>query len=167
VSPAPPVIDVSRESELWRAQPEAEALVARAVSTTLDVAGLACLKGAELSIVLTDDAGIAALNRSWRGKDGPTNVLSFPAMPPDRVAVSPLLGDIVLAYETIEREAAALRIGFVAHFTHLVVHGLLHLFGHDHQADDEAGTMERLETAVLAALGLEDPYARPPVRAAS
>jgi probable rRNA maturation factor len=160
-------IDVTQESPLWQARPETEALVGQAATATLAVARLACRAGAELSVVLTDDAGIAVLNRSWRGKEGPTNVLSFPAAPPGRVALSPMLGDIVFAYETIEREAEALRLPFGAHLTHLVVHGVLHLFGHDHQTDEEAAAMEGLETAVLSTLGVDDPYASPPPRAAS
>src|SRR5690606_31530348 len=95
-----------------------------------------------------------------RGKDKETNVLSFPAYPVQPGAMpGPMLGDIVVARETIEREAAELDKDIHAHLTHLLVHGLLHLFGYDHLEDDEAEQMEALETRILAALGLSDPYA--------
>jgi probable rRNA maturation factor len=112
--------------------------------------------GAELAIVLTNDSAIRKLNRTWRGKNEPTNVLSFPADPhggPHR-----LLGDIVIAYETLAREARAERKPFDHHLAHLAVHGFLHLCGYDHEGDRQAETMERLETAILARLGVPDPY---------
>jgi probable rRNA maturation factor len=112
---------------------------------------------AELSILLTDDAEQRALNRQWRGIDKPTNVLSFPQIEPFGPVVG-LLGDIVLARETVEREAAAEGIPFVHHFTHLVVHGFLHILGYDHLEDDDATIMEALETEILGVLGIPDPY---------
>lgn len=113
----------------------------------------------ELSILFTDDAAIRELNRQWRCKDRPTNVLSFPAAPlrPGE-APGPLLGDLVLAAETITAEAAEMGIGFDAHLTHLLVHGFLHLLGYDHMEEGEAEEMEGLETRILASLGLSDPY---------
>ena len=113
---------------------------------------------AELSILLTDDAEQQELNRTWRGKDSPTNVLSFPQIEPFGPVVG-LLGDITLAYETLEREANELGKSFAEHFTHLVVHGFLHILGHDHLVEEEALRMEGLETQILASLGIEDPYA--------
>ena len=113
---------------------------------------------AELSILLTDDAEQQELNRTWRGKDSPTNVLSFPQIEPFGPVVG-LLGDITLAYETLEREANELGKSFADHFTHLVVHGFLHILGHDHLVEEEALRMEGLETQILASLGIEDPYA--------
>jgi probable rRNA maturation factor len=112
---------------------------------------------AELSIVLTDDAEQRQLNRQWRGIDKPTNVLSFPQIEPF-APVAGLLGDITLARETLEREAAELQKPFTDHFTHLVVHGFLHILGHDHQDEAEALVMEGLETQILDSLGIADPY---------
>jgi probable rRNA maturation factor len=117
------------------------------------------LDGGELAIVLTDDAAVRILNRAWRHQDMPTNVLSFPA---DARRVSPgksaLLGDIVIAYQTTEREARTQGKPFAHHLAHLAVHGFLHLLGYDHGADDEANAMEQLEAAILARLGVSNPY---------
>lgn len=116
------------------------------------------VKGAaELSIVLTDDAEQQELNRDWRGKDSPTNVLSFPQIEPFGPVIG-ILGDIILARETLDREAIELGKPFEEHFTHLVVHGFLHILGYDHIEDDEALVMEGLETRILATLGIPDPY---------
>ena len=113
----------------------------------------------EISLVFTDDAAIRTVNREWRDQDKPTNVLSFPAFPllPGGQP-GPMLGDIVLAEETLRREALDLSIAFDDHLTHLLVHGFLHLFGYDHMTDEEAAVMESLETRILAELGLADPY---------
>ena len=115
----------------------------------------------ELSIVLSDDEHLRELNGQWRGKDAATNVLSFPihqieagARPPE-----PMLGDLVFARETCEREAREQEKRVADHFSHLLVHGLLHLYGYDHGADGEAEAMEALERRVLARLGIADPYA--------
>jgi len=114
----------------------------------------------ELSLVFTDDASIREINAEWRGQDKPTNVLSFPAFPlaPGGMP-GPMLGDIIIARETVEREAAELEKSVDEHLTHLMVHGFLHLFGYDHMNDVEAEVMEGLETRILAGLGLSDPYA--------
>ena len=116
----------------------------------------------EVSLLLTSDEEIAALNKSWRDMDGPTNVLSFrlDATPCD--AGPRALGDVVLARETIEREAAERGIPAGQHAAHLVVHGVLHLLGYDHGTDGEAGEMEDLEVRILATLGLPDPYSFQP-----
>lgn len=120
----------------------------------------------EVAVRLSDDADVHALNRDYRGKDQPTNVLSFAmadASALDRAAaeVVPelLLGDIVLAWETCAREAAEKAIDMTAHASHLVVHGTLHLLGYDHGDDDEAEVMEGIEQRAMAALGFADPYA--------
>lgn len=113
---------------------------------------------AELSILLTDDAEQHELNAQWRGKDSATNVLSFPQIEPFGPVVG-ILGDITLARETLIREAAEQGVTFEAHFTHLVVHGFLHILGYDHLTDAEALQMESLETQILASLGVENPYA--------
>ena len=114
-----------------------------------------------MSLVLCDDAFIRALNRTWRGKDRPTNVLSFPTGPgepraPD--AGPTLLGDIVVSYETAAREAREEGKSLPDHLAHLVVHGMFHLLGYDHEDDSEADVMEALEGRALAALGVASPY---------
>ena len=110
----------------------------------------------DATIVLTDDAEMAELNRTWRGKDAPTNVLSFPA---GEVPGEPgPLGDIVIAFETTERESNDENIAFADHVSHLVVHGVLHLLGLDHMQDDDAERMEALEIRALASIGVADPY---------
>ncbi len=120
---------------------------------------------AEISIRLTSDAEVQALNHQYRGKDKPTNVLSFPMLAPDEIAAltdetdfDTLLGDIVLARETCAREAAERGVPLEDHAAHLIVHGTLHLIGHDHMKDAEAEAMEAIERAAMAALGLHDPY---------
>lgn len=119
----------------------------------------------EISLRLTSDAEVQTLNRQYRGKDKPTNVLSFPMVQPDLIETlantddgEVLLGDIVLAHETCAREAADRNVPLEAHATHLIVHGVLHLLGYDHMNDAEAEAMEAIERHVMAALGLHDPY---------
>lgn len=154
--PAPLSIDISRNSEGW---PDAfDARADEAVRAALAQSKARIAGPAELSIVLTDDAEQRVLNRDWRGIDKSTNVLSFPQIEPF-APVSGLLGDIILARETLEREAAEQGVSVEDHFTHLVVHGFLHLLGYDHMDDDEALAMEGLETQILASLGVADPYA--------
>ncbi len=114
---------------------------------------------AEVSLVFSDDAHIRGLNARYRHKDSPTNVLSFPAVPAAKGKLGPMLGDIVLAAETVAREAAEQGLALDAHLAHLLVHGFLHLAGYDHEDDGEATVMEGLETAILARLGIADPYA--------
>jgi probable rRNA maturation factor len=119
-------------------------------------------RGRLLAVRIVGDAESRRLNRRWRGKDGPTNVLSFPAPPsgaPRRGAEPRPLGDLVIAAAVVSREAAAQRKPRRAHWAHLVVHGSLHLLGLDHQRDAEAQRMERRERRILASLGFGDPYA--------
>lgn len=152
-----PAIDIVRESELWDEQKDAEAILRRAIA---EAAADVPSKDTEVAVVLTDDSRIRALNRVWRGIDKPTNVLSFPAKERREPQGAPaLLGDIVIAYETTAREALAQGTPFLHYLAHLTVHGFLHLRGYDHQADDEAETMERLERTILARLDIPDPYA--------
>ena len=120
-------------------------------------AGAKLVGPAEVSVLLTDDAHQQVLNRDWRQIDKSTNVLSFPQIEPFQ-PVSGLVGDISLAHETLVREAADLQKSFTDHFTHLVVHGFLHLLGYDHVSEPEALQMEGLETQILAELGIADPY---------
>lgn len=112
-----------------------------------------------LSVLLTDDATVRALNRDWRGKDSATNVLSFPADMPSIPGEPDFLGDIALARETMEREATLDGKPLSDHLRHLVVHGVLHLLGYDHIETAEAEDMENTETRILAGLGVPDPYA--------
>ncbi len=147
-----PAIEVVIASARWNRVPKATRLVRRAV------AAAAPARKAELSVVLTDDRAIRALNRRWRGRDKPTNVLSFPAAASGRGAPR-LIGDVVIAYETVANEARAQGIPFDHHLAHLAVHGFLHLLGYDHESDDDAEAMERRERRVLAKLGIPDPYA--------
>ncbi len=112
---------------------------------------------AEYSVLLTDDEHMRALNKTWRKIDKPTNVLSFPA-PDEAKAAQGLLGDIVISYETLLREAAEENKQPLHHIAHLTVHGALHLFGLDHQDDGEAEAMENHEREILARLGIPDPY---------
>lgn len=155
-------LDVRAQSRRWHELGKLASL--RALVTDALAAGLAVtprrpLPGAELSLLLTDDKRIRVVNRDWRGFDKATNVLSFPAAPPERIAASPLLGDIVLAYETVAREAEAEGKTKADHLSHLVIHGLLHLLGEDHETEAQARRMEALEVEALARLGIADPYA--------
>jgi probable rRNA maturation factor len=149
-----PAIEVVIASARWRRVPAAAKLVRRAIAA----AATAATRKAELAVMLTDDRAIRALNRRWRGRDAPTNVLSFPAGGGRRAAPR-LIGDIAIAYETTAAEARAQGIPFAHHLAHLAVHGFLHLLGYDHESDDEAEAMERRERRVLAKLGIPDPYA--------
>jgi probable rRNA maturation factor len=197
----PPAIEIMIEAAQWKGKRNTKALLLRAIAAA---AAAVPTRGGEVAIVLTDDKAIRVLNRDWRQKNAPTNVLSFPAKEARaalaseasgqrgnsksaRAGHSPeagssaraalaseasgqrgnsksaggaprLLGDIVIAYETTEREARAERKPFAHHLTHLAVHGFLHLVGYDHVADDEAQAMEGLETSILARLGVPDPY---------
>ncbi len=152
-------LDVARDSAGWDALPEAEALAERALAAAAERAGVQLRPNAEVSLLLTGDEQMRGLNREWRAKDKPTNVLSFPAVQPDKLPRAPFLGDIAVAFETLAREAEEEGKAVGDHYTHLVVHGFLHLLGYDHQTDAEADAMERLETQILGALGVEDPYA--------
>jgi probable rRNA maturation factor len=151
-------VDVLVEDDGWAALPEVEALVTHAVTAAAAGCGLAFRAGAEVSVLLTCDAAVRTLNAQWRGQDKPTNVLSFPAAAPADLAAAALIGDIALAHGVVRREAEAEDKALEDHLTHLVVHGFLHLAGHDHQTADEAERMEALERTILAGLGIADPY---------
>ena len=111
----------------------------------------------EMTVRIVDEAESHELNLTYRGKDRPTNVLSFPFECPDEVEL-PLLGDLVICRPVVEREAAAQEKPLIAHWAHMVVHGSLHLLGYDHIEDDEAEEMESLETQIMQGLGFDDPY---------
>lgn len=157
----------------WPSDTDWETLAARAVEAAFAQTPYDELRrrkvSIEISIKLSDDAEVRLLNRDYRDKDKPTNVLSFPMIPADLLETlsntddgEALLGDIILAQETCAREAADKGIAFADHATHLMVHGTLHLLGYDHIVDQEAEEMEALEKDALASLGLPDPYADNP-----
>ena len=111
----------------------------------------------EMTVRIVDEAESHELNLTYRGKDRPTNVLSFPFECPDEVEL-PLLGDLVICRQVVEREAAEQEKPLMAHWAHMVVHGSLHLLGYDHIEDNEAEEMESLETQIMQGLGFDDPY---------
>ena len=151
-------IDIAVEAGNWPDEASLTRLVDRAVKAAFAETGLA--GRSELSLVFSDDAHIQVLNAGWRGKDKPTNVLSFPAFPfAQGGPLPPMLGDIVLAAETVAHEAALEDKPVENHITHLVIHGLLHLLGYDHETEAEAEAMEAVERAALARLAIPDPYA--------
>ncbi len=153
------LIDIAVEAGGWPDEETLRALAEPAIAAGLAELGADSADG-ELSLLFTDDARMRVLNRDWRGKDRPTNVLSFPAFPMQvGNALPPMLGDIVLARETVEREAAEEGKPFQHHLSHLLIHGLLHLAGHDHEEDEEAERMEAAERRALARLAIPDPYA--------
>ena len=144
-------IDMRIDADAWPAElPDAEALAGGALNAAF---GLARVEG-EVALLLTDDAAMHALNRDWRGKDKPTDVLSFPADPVE----APFLGDIAIGFGVASQDAAARGISLADHLSHLIIHGYLHLIGYDHIEDTEAREMEELEVRALATLGIADPY---------
>lgn len=164
------VVETTNAAPGWGDAVDWEALAARACAAALaetphaglDRAGYAV----EVAVRLTDDAEVHGLNRQYRGKDAATNVLSFPMVQPDLLEAlsagddgETLLGDIVLAWETVAAEAQAKALSPETHAAHLIVHGMLHLLGYDHGDDVQGTHMEALETAALARLGIADPYA--------
>ncbi len=145
-------VDVEVETPAWlESVPDAEPVVRAAIEAALAEAGG---DGGAITVLLTDDETVHDLNARFRGKDRPTNVLSFPHASP----AQGLLGDIALAYETCAREAAEQGKPLAAHLAHLSAHGALHLLGYDHEADADAEAMEATERRALARVGLPDPY---------
>jgi probable rRNA maturation factor len=156
----PLLLDIVRDDGDWGALSPVEPLVehaVRAVARHVPPSG----RSGCATLVLSSDERMRALNRTWRGRDQATNVLSFPAvpLPGAPAAATPFLGDIVLAGETLLREAAEQGIEPSHHFQHLLVHGILHLLGYDHETDAQAQIMEGLEIGILASLGIASPYA--------
>jgi probable rRNA maturation factor len=159
--PSGPAVDILIESDAWHDLPEAEDIARQAIAAAAAGAD-ADLRNTVVSVLFCDDAAIAALNGRWRGLEKPTNVLSFPAQPlhgGGMIQETAPLGDIVVAYETLVREAGESGKTASAHLAHLVVHGFLHLAGYDHETDGEAEEMEGLEREILAQIGVADPYA--------
>lgn len=154
-------VSIEVEDEAWASLPGLEVLTRSSVDAALAVRQLNAVD-CEIAVLFTDDVAIAEINAEWRGKDKPTNVLSFPTpedMPTPAGEPRPL-GDIVLALGVITREAAEQGKSLRAHTAHLIVHGTLHLLGYDHESDDGAAEMEALETRILKGLGISDPYER-------
>jgi len=148
------MIDVEIEDEAWSsALPDVEALVERAAQAALDTLPQA-EQGGAVAILLTDDAAVADLNTRFRDKPTSTNVLSFPAAD----SAYPHLGDVALAYGVCASEAEAQRKSLADHLTHLVVHGVLHLLGYDHESEADAEVMEQMECEILRRFGVADPY---------
>jgi probable rRNA maturation factor len=148
-------IDVLIDSGHWKSVRGVRTLVRKVVT---EAGSTQSTTGAELAIVLTDDSAIRQLNRLWRGVDAPTNVLSFPAAARQAEDEPAHLGDIVLAYQTIAREARTEGKPFAHHVAHLAVHGYLHLIGFDHERDTDAEVMEQAERKILRRLSIPDPY---------
>lgn len=165
-SASPDAIDLQLtiEADGWPDELHLETLCGRAVAVTCaylrrETGQIFPDDGCELSLLFADDAAMRAVNSQWREQDKATNVLSFPASPVEPgQQPGPMLGDIVFARETVQREASDIGIPFDNHLTHLLVHGFLHLLGYDHMNDAEAAVMENHETRILAMLDLSDPY---------
>lgn len=150
-------IEVVADRASWD-EDAVERVADRAVNAALLALAEPHVGDLEATILLTDDAAVRELNRTWRGIDRPTNVLSFPSNAPPPPGGPRHLGDIALAHETCEREAVSEGKSLDDHVAHLVIHGLLHLLGHDHEDESEAQAMERTEIAALALIGIGDPY---------
>lgn len=148
--------DVSSE---WDSRIDWPALARGAVHAAVRHGRHPSLSDSEISVKFTSDAEVRELNRTWRGKDKTTNVLSFPMAAEDELAAAPMLGDIVLAHGICAAEAAEQGVAIETHAAHLVVHGALHLLGYDHETSDEdAEEMEKVERQALASIGIADPY---------
>ena len=152
-------LDILHEAGDWSRLADRDTLIEVAARALASDARFSSQASAEVCVALSDDATVRELNARFRGKDKPTNVLSFPA--PEGFGgeeQSAALGDIVLAQETVEREAVEQGIDPAHHLQHLVVHGLLHLLDYDHETEEEAHIMESLEIEILATLGIPNPY---------
>jgi len=159
VNDVPIELAILVEAGKWPDENALAAVAGRVLAATIDVLALDVEEQTELSLVFTDDAHIRQLNAAWRGKDKPTNVLSFPIADAEPgLPLPPMLGDIVLAFETVQREALAEEKPFEHHLAHLILHGFLHLLGYDHEEEGEAERMEESERRVLAVLAIPDPY---------
>lgn len=152
-----PEIDILVTSDDWDSVDDLDPLTRRCIAASIAESGARLQDQCEISVTFCADAEIRDLNARWRGKNAATNVLSFPT--PGAVDAKPLLGDIVVAFETVAREAREQDKTLQAHVTHMIMHGFLHLIGYDHESADEAEEMETLERRIAASLGLRDPYA--------
>jgi len=152
------VIDITIESAGWPAEAQLRQHVEALCKAVFDHLGFGDMCS-ELSLLFTDDTTMQAINNKWRGQNKPTNVLSFPAFAirPNETPKS-ILGDIILAFETITREAQSEGKNFDHHLNHLILHGLLHLLGYDHEREEEAIIMEGHEIAILRQFAIPNPY---------
>jgi probable rRNA maturation factor len=148
-------VDIRAAADAWAALDDVEPLSRRVMDACARLTGAT----GEVAVLLTDDAEMRELNRRWRGKDRPTDVLSFPSRAPGADGDMPFLGDVAISHGVAARDAAVLGRPFTAHFAHLLAHGVLHLLGHDHETEADAARMEPLEVKILAEVGLPDPYA--------
>lgn len=148
-------VEIVRHGDAW-AGAMTDAALKRAARAAVSAAPFLSPGAYKVTLVLTDDDEVRELNRTWRGKDAPTNVLSFPS---GKIPPSLFLGDVVLACETTRKEAREQGVALQDHIAHLVVHGVLHLLGFDHTENEAAERMEMLEREALASLGVADPYA--------
>ena len=151
-------IDLSITCAAWKRALPSVARVARGAAQAALAQSGKRIGAAELSLVLANDRAVQDLNARWRRKDAPTNVLAFASDEPPAKGKPVLLGDVVLAYETVAREAKEQGKRLADHLRHLVIHGVLHLLGYDHMKATPAKRMEALETRILASLGVADPY---------
>ena len=160
--PEPPdglALTIVREDGDWTGMEPLETAIRGSAAALASHPACERARGAEASVALASDARVRALNGTYRGKDAPTNVLSFPFQdPPGASSEESYLGDVVLAAETVRKEAQERGIPPLHHVQHLVVHGLLHLLGYDHESEAEADEMERVEAEILGKLGI-DPFA--------
>lgn len=159
--PRPSVaVDIVIEADGWPPEADLASLAEAAIDALLATVPTDLEAPAEVAVVFTDDDHMRVLNRRYRGRDAATDVLSFPGARHASGRFGPLLGDIVLAHQTVSRDAAADGLAIADHITHLIVHGFLHLIGYDHQTAADATVMEGLEAAILARLGVADPFKR-------
>jgi probable rRNA maturation factor len=160
--PEPPrrlAVEIVEEAGGWASLGEPVAFLASLISAAGEHPALRDYLPADACVALADDNAVRRLNKQFRDKDQPTNVLSFPSGEPVGTDGRRALGDIILAYETVVREAHEQVIAPADHVRHLVLHGLLHLMGYDHETDRDADVMEALEIEILAGIGVADPYA--------
>ena len=149
--------DVIADQGDWDDETEIAELAGRVLATAVEVLQPGLAEGTELCLVLSDDDEVRRLNRDFRGQDKPTDVLSFPPAA-EAPGAETFLGELIFSFTTVKNDAAAEEKRFEDHLAHLILHGFLHLLGYDHETDDDAETMERLETVILARLGIADPY---------
>jgi probable rRNA maturation factor len=147
-------IDISRENDSWDTYPDVDLWINEIIQHGVDIVDI---DEAIVSVCLSDNQNVQKLNQQWRNQNKPTNVLSFPS-PESMNFDQTILGDIILAFETVEREALSEDKTFKDHFSHLIIHGFLHLLGYDHETDDDAAEMEQLEREILTSAGIKDPY---------
>ena len=150
-------IDIIVAADAWDAVDDLDPLTRICVDVAIAETGVRLMESCELSLNFCDDAEIRTLNARWRGKDTPTNVLSFPT--PGAPGEKALLGDIVIAFGTVAREAREQEKSIEDHLRHMIIHGFLHLLGYDHESREEAEEMEALERRIAGLLGMKDPYA--------